>query len=153
MRVGLERGCLSFTEARNAAIKAHAPRFRPVLVAAMRKIVPEERMRYPRFQTGLILGPLNPYRDKVVAEVKQVGADIFANVEADFRNAWSRSLSALPAAVPGGEAGRFNDWSLEKPLATKMACMIINSSKQASPEVFASHKRVFDGFYRVNEAK
>jgi hypothetical protein len=145
MRAGLERGCLLIHSARRQALDANGSAFRPHLIAAMRAIVPAERLAAG---TNLVIGGLAAYRTRVTDEVERSAAGVFAAATEQAREGALARLRAAPGVTPAEAPGRFGDWRLETRLARQIACNLIVASQNRTPEEFASMKRPFDGFYR-----
>ena len=145
LRAGLERGCMLIHAARRQALDSHREAFRRHLVAAMRAVVPAERMAT---STNIVIGGLAAYRTRVTSEVRRTGGDVIAAAIAEARSAAAVSLGEAPPVPREVAAGRFADWRLDRPISRQTACMLIAVSQNRTPAEFAAMKSAFDGFYR-----
>lgn len=144
-RAGLEQGCVLIQAARRQVVDNNRPEFRAHLIAAMRAIVPAERMAT---STNLIIGGLGAYRARVTRQVESTGSAVLTRAASEARASALAALGSASPVAPREAAGRFADWRLDRPLSREIACNLVVSSQNRTPEEFASMKRAFDGFYR-----
>jgi hypothetical protein len=144
-RLGLETACSLYNRSLKTVVENRSAAFTPILVAAMRKHIPDEvlgsRSTLPSLDAGLI-----SYRTGILRELDQVAGPLYDGARGELRASF---LAAAAGTAGRGGAGIFADWDLERPLAREVACSIYS----ARPEGRAQRKLFFDGLLKRKDRR
>lgn len=106
---GFSPACAAFMQ----TIRAHRDRydaeFKPLLVAAVREIVPAETLIAAAGRSSMFVGgPLLPYGGQVRARLEITAAPLYRRAAAEYRSTFNGKLAARPAiAAPAAGNSRF----------------------------------------------
>lgn len=106
---GFAPACAAFMQ----TIRAHRDRydaeFKPLLVAAVREIVPAETLIAAAGRPSMFVGgPLLPYGGRVRARLEIIAAPLYRRAAAEYRSTFDGKLAAQPViAAPAAGDSRF----------------------------------------------
>lgn len=132
-RVGFRRACTLLGTTRRELTERHQARFAPVAVAAIRRLVPAERLSQVRI-LSFAASPLIVYKARVQAAVDRDAADVIAAAMAEMRATYMTRLRELgtdtapdanlimPSEFIARALGIEGAWDLDRPTHVAMAC-------------------------------
>jgi hypothetical protein len=144
-RVGLEKGCRTMEDSRSETGATYQTMLFPVTVAAIRKLVPAERLARAQF-LSFVSAPLIPYGSRVRDEVARNAADTLAAAEAHMRRVFldrirrepsggPEASHVLPRADLAAALGLDGPYDLDKPSHLGLACADLLISPDVRPTI------------------
>jgi hypothetical protein len=127
---GFEPACAAMWRGERRLDPSFEARFKPMLVAATRKIVPEEKLRAARFPGFEHNAVTISYKPLVRNEIDRTAEPLYAEAHAELRTLFSEEL-AVPRSLP--EAGPVGgDHPGATSLQVWLACMMYFSKNRAA---------------------
>lgn len=144
-RVGLANGCHGMDDSRAEVAPAYRATLMPVIVAAIRKLVPAERLARAGY-LSFVSAPLVPYEARVRDEVERNAADTLAAAEARMRGVFLDRIRREPAGDPeasrvlpradlAAALGLQGPYNLDKPSDLGLACADLLISPDMRPTI------------------
>lgn len=145
-RVGFDKGCRALATSRNEVAARFASELAPATSAAIRKIVPAERIdaANPR---AFLVGPMTVYRDRIANELGNTAGDTLARAETDVRAGFLQRTRSQPdvsdpkanIVVPRPDIARALNlgatYDLDNPAQLGMACAELLISPANRPAI------------------
>ncbi|MCW6530756.1 hypothetical protein NED98_10920 [Sphingomonas sp. MMSM20] len=145
-RVGFANACRAVADSRREVAVEFVPALVPATVAAIKKIVPEQRLAEAR-PRSLSVGPLWIYAERIDEEIKRTAPEILASATAAMRKSFLKRTSPYattrvaadnivrPRADIAGAVGLKDTYDLDNPAQIRLACAEFLISPRDRPTI------------------
>lgn len=153
-RIGFEKGCRAVEDSRRDVSSVFVPKLVPATVAAIRRIVPAERLNDAR-GLSFIRSPLLVYKVRIEDELDATAGPLLQSAYAAMRDSFTTRVKAMPTAqdasanvvVPKSDIatvlGIKGAYDLDKPAQLALACVELLISPAVRPTISTTPQPVF----------
>lgn len=145
-RIGFEKGCRAVADSRREVSAVFAPKLVPATVAAIRHVVPAERLNEMRV-LSFFMGPLRVYTSRIETELDATAGPLLQSAYAAMRESFLARATAMPT-VQDASANRVmpkadiaaavgikGAYDLDRPAQLGMACAELLISPSVRPTI------------------